>query len=545
MTLEREVARFKTLARYWNTLRYLRHEQIVGRVAFRLARPRPDLAPAPELRTPTGENWTPPAPRRQSMVGPNSFDFLNVQADLTTWNDGNRAKLWLYNLHYFDDLNAQGADERRNWHEALIARWIVENPAAGGNGWEPYPTSLRIVNWIKYALSGSELSPAALSSLAIQTRWLVQRIEWHLLGNHLFSNGKALLFAGRFFSGPEADAWTRLGRAIIDRELPEQICTDGGHFERSTMYHALAFEDVLDLANLAVTFGDHDLHRRASSHIAPMRAWLASMSHPDGEIGLFNDAAFGIAPTRHALEAYADRLGFAPITVPLSLPQSGYERVEIGTLLTLLDVAPIGPDYLPAHGHADAFSFEMSLFGQRVLVNSGTSVYAAGPERSRQRGTAAHNTVVIDGEDSSEVWGSFRVARRARIHDLHRADGLLPEPSTSISARHDGYHRLPGRPTHSRSWHCSATSLVVEDTIVGQYRSAVAHLHFHPAVAVSQADNELSIVLPEGQVVRLSVEGGSVELSASTWHPEFGTSVPSQKLTAVLAGPRLRTILRW
>ena len=81
--------------------------------------------------------------------------------------------------------------------------------------------------------------------------------------------------------------------------------------------------------------------------------------------------------------------------------------------MALLDVAPVGPDYLPGHAHADTLSFELSLFGQRVLVNSGTSQYEAGPERSRQRGTAAHNTVIVDGHDSSEVWAGFRVARRA------------------------------------------------------------------------------------------------------------------------------------
>src|SRR5438270_568337 len=80
------------------------------------------------------------------------------------------AKLWLYNLHYFDDLRAEGATDRLPWQRDLIARWIVENPPAAGNGWEPYPASLRIVNWIAWALAGNDLGAAALQSLAVQVR---------------------------------------------------------------------------------------------------------------------------------------------------------------------------------------------------------------------------------------------------------------------------------------------------------------------------------------------------------------------------------------
>jgi len=96
------------------------------------------------------------------------------------------------------------------------------------------------------------------------------------------------------------------------------------------------------------------------------------------------------------------------------LSDSGYIRIQSGDAVALLDVAPIGPDYLAGHGHADTLSFELSLFGQRCIVNPGVSRYGTGAERLRQRGTAAHSTVAVDGQNSSEVWGGFRVARRAR-----------------------------------------------------------------------------------------------------------------------------------
>src|SRR5690606_3223286 len=77
--------------------------------------------------------------------------------------------------------------------------------------------------------------------------WLERRIEWHLLGNHLFANAKALFIAGLYFQGPEANRWRAKGASILSRELREQILEDGGQFERTPMYHLLALEDVQDL----------------------------------------------------------------------------------------------------------------------------------------------------------------------------------------------------------------------------------------------------------------------------------------------------------
>jgi uncharacterized heparinase superfamily protein len=530
------------LSRYWHTLWHLRPGQITNRLRFRLSRPRPDLAPAPPVRHLPGP-WVQPAARRQSLLGPFRFDFLNQQAEPLHWDEAGYSKLWRYNLHYFDDLNADRAANRRIWHHALIARWIADNPPASGSGWEPYPTSLRIVNWIKFALCGNELSPEANQSLAVQVRWLAQRIEWHLLGNHLFSNGKALLFAGRYFAGPEAEGWTELGCRILSHEIEEQICADGGHFERSTMYHALALEDALDLHNLERAASSSGIEETAMP-IAPMRDWLAAMRHPDGEIALFNDAAIGIAPSPAELEAYAHRLGLPLLGAapPSSLPVSGYERLEMGPAVVLADVAPLGPDYLPAHGHADTLTFEMSLDGRRLIVNSGTSVYGLGAERLRQRGTSAHNTVVLDGQDSSEVWGGFRVARRATVSGRQRqdrADEML------LTATHDGYRRLPGRPVHRRTWRLTGDRLAIADNVEGGFTQAEAMLHFHPGVRVERRCSDIIATLENGREVVIAVAGALVSIEPCLYHPEFGLAIESHKLVARMTGSTITTTLVW
>jgi uncharacterized heparinase superfamily protein len=492
--------------------------------------------------------------RKVSLVGPTRFRFLNEEHEIRSagdWNNAGWPKLWLYNLHYFDDLNAEGCDSRQRSHLALLRRWVSENPPGRGVGWDPYPCSLRIVNWIKWALRGNPLPAEALHSLAVQSRWLLRRLEWHLLGNHLFANAKALVFAGMFFAGKEAQRWRDKGLTLLAREIPEQILGDGGHFERSPMYHAIVLEDLLDLANLLRAYGQKTPPSWITQ-VSRMRRWLATMVHPDGDIGFFNDVALGIAPSRNQLEAYARNLGLPAATdweqCFVHLQDSGYLRLARGPAVLLADAAPVGPDYLPGHAHADTLSFELSLDGDRVLVNSGTSVYSAGPERDRQRSTAAHNTVTVDGENSSEVWAGFRVARRARIIDVVAEDSS----AAIVQAAHDGYRRLRGGPIHRRAWELDANKLVVVDKIQGSGSHQVeAAFHVHPSFVVegrTRCTYDL-VFGSKGKRVSLSIDGADdCVLQPSTYHPEFGLSRKNQRLSARYRGSlpvEIRTTLRW
>jgi uncharacterized heparinase superfamily protein len=523
---------------YWHTLRYLRPIQIGARLRARLGHSAPDTGPAPAMRAQRG-TWSQPARRRPSMLGPLTFLFLQESRLVAPgpWTQGPDA-LWTYNLNYFDDLNAFAATERREWHATAISTWLQHNPPLTGTGWAPYPTSLRVVNWIKYALGGARLGDAALASLAVQARALEPRLEYHLLGNHLFANAKALVFAGLFFEGAEADRWLDKGLSVLEVEIPEQILADGGQFERSPMYHALALEDVLDLVNITSVFpGSVPARWQRLVDGLPalaqrMHGWLQAMCHPDGEIALFNDAAIGIAPSPAEIERYAAELlgthgdhAREPGARLRNLAPSGYVRVERPDAVLILDVAPIGPDYQPGHAHADTLSFELSVFGRRLIVNGGTSHYGTGPEREAERGTPAHSTVTVDGENSSEVWAGFRVARRARPFDLVVTDGAR----TRVSCAHDGYFRLPGRPAHRRVWELADRSLCVRDVIEGNYTTAVARFHLHPDVLVTAdaAGGSGSLHIPSGGSILWRAAHGRAQIVESTFAAEFGMRRPT------------------
>ncbi len=498
-----------------------------------------------------------PVCRRASLRGGENFYFLNKVGSLDEfgWDDSvlsstSPSKLWRYNQHYFDYLNAVDAGYYKKSHLTLLQDWVVENPQGNTVGWDAYPTSLRIVNWVKWCFSGNTLPEQCVESLAIQAEWLMVHLERHILGNHLFANAKALIFAGSFFSGDKANSWLQQGLEIVQTELSEQILSDGGNFERSPMYHSIFWEDMLDLINLSQAYPEvlptKDVVRwRAVT--SSMQVWLQNMAHPDGEITFFNDAAFGIAASPAELTEYAKCLGLVidrpNFSRKLFLKDSGYIRLASSKAVAFLDVAPIGPDYQPGHAHADTLSFELSLFGQRVVTNGGTSEYGKGTVRQEERSTSAHSTVSIDGQNSSEVWGGFRVARRAYPFGLmiEEIDDLI-----TVKCSHDGYMRLKGKPIHQREWRFLESSLQITDTVSGFPRHAVARFHLHPAIKIVHVDRQFwKLFFPNGESAGIEIDQGHAVKEQSFFSCEFGRRLSRSCLAVSLIENRSQVRFFW
>lgn len=534
------------LCRLFHTVRYLRCEQIWFRLYYRVVRLKLDEKAAGDISC-SNFVWKGCSYGNQCFFEDDKVRFLGEWGTISSsedWNSSTKSKLWLYNAHYFDDLNVLSGDERKNYQLKLMHRWIEENPPLYGNGWEPYPLSLRIVNWIKWLSRQNEKDVRLLVSLQFQADALLKQLEYHILGNHLFVNAKALVFAGVFLNCSRSEIYLKKGLEILSREVSEQFLDDGGHFERSPMYHETLLWDLLDLIYLSKVSSSAVLEKHQANWLAvaaKARRWLEIMSHPDGEITFFNDAAIGVAASPKVIEAYSDLCDVAVLPSSIgagveTLPVSGYSRITMPDHTTYFDHAPVGPDYLPGHAHADTLSVEWSVADQRVLVNSGTSLYGASNERLRQRKTAAHNTVVIENEDSSEVWGGFRVARRARA-TLEKVNEV--NQAVELVASHNGYTRLVGKPVHRRKLVSSPVSLEVTDYVEGSFSSAYASYHLHPDIkVVPLEDTSVKLLLPCGrQVMVVSNQGLSVE--DATWHPQFGSSLPNKKILAEIGSTPL------
>lgn len=542
------------IVKYFHTLRYLKWQQYTYRF-YKHIRPIKYNIENNILRQPWAFSWDAPTYKKQSLFENDICIFLNKQATITQqtdWNNADYSKLWLYNLHYFDELDTHQSEDRTQLALKWILKWIKENPAALGNGWEPYPLSMRIINWIKWLSKHSVALPAIDNSLALQVRVLEQKIEYHLLANHLFSNAQALIFAGAWLTGNQANRWLKKGLSLLEAEVKEQFLQDGAHFELSPMYHANLILSVLDIINLARCSQNQFLLSKKDQLKTIVQKgvfWLEAMYHPDDNLSFFNDAAFCNAPSLTLLKEYAYSLNIpAPAGLNLSkapsflhLQDSGFVRIQSGNAVALLDVGKIGPDYQPGHAHADTLSFELSINSQRVFVNSGTSEYSLGPERDWQRSTHAHNTVTVMDLNSSEVWGGFRVARRAKPFDLLVEQNV---ETIKVACSHDGYQHLKSNITHRREWCFNKNTLHIMDT-VEKAAMAVAYYHLHPYMRVKQINkNSIEIIMPSDQRIIVHFSEAQVLLKDGYWYPEFGKKIPNKRLKVIFSH-YLKTMIEW
>ena len=524
--------KLRKLVKVYNTIKYLKFQQVFYRIYYKFKKLKFNNY---DVEFPAGWSWNGPLLNEQSFFENQKVVFLNQEGFINTasdWNCPTKEKLWLYNLHYFDDLSAINARDRVVSHKALINQWIAQNPPLVGNGWEPYPISLRLVNWVKWCSVQENVPEDILKSIIQQADALTQQLEFHILGNHLFANAKALVFVGAFFEGKQSAKFLGLGLKLLDDELNEQFLDDGAHFELSPMYHQILVWDLLELIGLANTRQHPKLLNVLPKFIAIAKKalyWLTSMIHTDGEVSFFNDSSIGIARSPDKIFAYAKHLGLN--TEPnnhdlLTHLTSGYSRIIKSSYSLIFDHANVGPDYLPGHAHADTLSFELSIGTQRVFVNSGTSLYGTSEERLRQRQTPAHNTVSIDGLDSSQVWSGFRVAKRAYAKLI---ESSLSNGVATIEASHDGYLKQSPKVTHTRKLDCSDSSIVISDRL-SKPRRATYNLHIHPELEVNQiSDNKLALSLNDNTLCYFE-SPETIRLLDSTWHPEFGKSIPNEKI---------------
>jgi uncharacterized heparinase superfamily protein len=557
--------RASTAATYWRTLRHLRWSQL-GYLALRRVLPR---SPSPakmkgpvHLRGVSGQlrflDWQPETSRK--MIAAREFTFLNQSVASNgsiPWNDRRHAKLWLYHLNYFDFLNVVFAlpDEKPMLEAALeiTSDWCRHNTEGTEVGWEPYALSVRIVNWLKF-LARHERSleflgnrgkiDTLLESLGVQVATLERRIEKDLLGNHFLKNIKALLFAGALLETPSVTRWWAKGEELLEQELIEQILPDGGHFERSPMYHSQILEDLAEIRLLSATtekrLSCSDL---LSQKIRLMAQFLQGILHPDGEIPLFNDAVLGGARPPAELLALAeapDTKGARSESQVTVFPDTGYGviRSPESRSTLIFDCGPLGPDYQPGHGHCDLLSYELSLHGQRVVVDSGVSTYEPGSERSYERSTSAHNTLRIDGEEQAEIWGSFRVGRRPRVGQIRGdSNGVFP----FVCGKHDAYRRLGV--VHAREILLRPPDTwIVVDLLWGNGSHLVeSFLHFHPRVCVEALAGDMAtstglslrrwtVEFADGSYLLATCGDGQFDLFKSWYSEQFGNRQPATAL---------------
>lgn len=544
-------ARLSKVLLYWRTLRHLKTAQLYWLARYRLSISRAGHYRAPEPLPPTNaeardglrdfaRHWAatnPPDAARTDAFLLGRFSYLNktIQSTQPRWNGLDVSKLWRYNLHYFDfardvallhsDPKGPGASQVHRW----IVDWIEQNGDVNGLGWDPYPLSVRLLNWsLVLAIYGWE-DFQIRHSMHVQIDFLRRHLERDLQGNHLLKNAAALTVAGALLNGYHC----KLGQSLLRKEVRAQLLPDGGHAERSPMYHGHALVDLL-LSTAVMPSNPEWLAEPTQRAIA----FLFGVTHGDGRAAQFNDGAAeeGLGPD--AIQALAKKyyFGIAPPKASAAYPDTGLYRMapegDAGVLIVKAGKSTL--DHQPGHAHSDLLSFEYSRGAQRIFVNSGTHGYAESPYRDYCRSNEAHNTVRTSPGDQLEHWSTFRVGRRMHGQVRHW-DPVVP----SFRAR-CGKHHERAIQWDPRGW------WRVTDTVIFQGKHAVqAYFHLHPDCNACPVEAE---ALPDGAHAYRVMAGtttlmllivGVREVSAvrgqehpcQGWYfPRFGEAVPATTL---------------
>lgn len=466
----------------FNTVMYLRWTQIVYQVRYRLHKVKYVEIAAP-MDVGTCRLPALPITRYKSWdKATGMMTFLNIADKFKGWNNTAHGALWAYNLNYMDWLNQPDitAKEGALWIDRFIAD-LSQNCI----GLDPYPTALRCINWIKFiCLHHDKLDESRITewndSLYSQYRLLEQRLEYHLLGNHLLEDAYSLYIGAIYFT--DKRMW-RKSMKLLRHELTEQILADGAHYEQSPMYHCILLDRLLDVFNFSVgniCFGQEqtDMNVFLQQKAIAMLGHLESITYEDGTYPLFNDAAEGIAPTPNDIKEYARRLGL--VWQPKALKECGYRHLQTETFESFMDAGGIAATYQPGHSHADALNYELRICGKPFIIDTGISTYDKTPRRQYERSTAAHNTVTIDGKDSAEVWDGFRVGKRPKMT-------VVEDEPLSVVARCSGVKKACW---HQRKFSMNKTTFSINDTIANCV-NGISRIHLSPEIRVKEYSNTL------------------------------------------------------
>lgn len=470
--------------------------------------------------------------------------------------------------------------------------WIEVNPPLMGVNWtSPLELAVRLLNW-SWALGFIQDSEALTGELKQRIQRSIcqqaQHIQRHLsayssANNHLIGEAAGLAVIGLTFPDlPDADKWRDTGLGILEREIGRQIHPDGVPAEQAVHYLAFILDlnlftwllaeqqgflapdiwwerfeaacefliQIMDHAGNVPALGDSD------------DAWVVRLDDQPGANNYrsllataavifkradFKKMAGAWDEKSHWLLGDEGRRTFNALSncqneqISRAFRHGGYCVMRASGRIITFDCGPLGYLSIAAHGHADALSFTLNVNDHPVLIDPGTYAYQEGGEkRDYFRSTAAHNTVVIDDQNQSEMLGTFLWGKKAQAELLHWETN---DRFDVAAAEHDGYQELGV--IHRRKLIFQKPDwLIVEDYLEGKGEHSFAQLwHFSSEAVIkyNQSSGVYEINCGDGISVMfiplfLPTDTENVKLKGSSepfqgWQsPSYGKIVPAPVL---------------
>jgi hypothetical protein len=477
----------------------------------------------------------------------------------------------------------------REFLEALLADWVVNNPVGKGVNWtiamEAALRGISLCLTMDLLWPFSEQEKPWLDEMTGCLWQHLRFIEAHsefsfrLRSNHYLSNLAGLTTLSAYLRGPGQQRRLRKYARAVQRELLLQTYADGGDGEASTGYHVLVAQ--MGLHSFMV-------QQRSGCSIAPafearlhrMFAWIAALADDAGKLPHLGDCDNGrveLLPediaqaTRPACQRHSLRTGsiYTLASHLLQLPagagggaqkpisllrESGLAVLRAGDASVVFSAMPNGLGGKGSHTHCDKLSVVLRLGVNEVFCDSGSRCYTRSADRRNlDRSTQAHNTLVIDGADQNTIPSDpqmlFQCGNEAVVSDIT----ITQDDETSVRASHEGYARLGIG--HQRTVQLSEQWLLLTDEVSGAAQHAldlrfVLGPEWRASSEVSCGETVSCVIAGPRRVTLVCETESRLALSIlpAEISREYGAGLPASCIlihTTACLPAKLRTRVRW
>jgi uncharacterized heparinase superfamily protein len=466
----------------------------------------------------------------------------------------------LLSFGWLRHLRAEDTSIARRHAQSLVDEWMNLQRSYSGVAWQPEILSRRIISWLSHATlilddADERFYRRFLRSLNRQVQFLHSTARDAQSGVPRLQAQIALAYAALCIASQLRNL-NKITRHLVS-ELERQVLPDGGHISRNP---AALIELLLDLLPLTQAFAARNLAPPPAllNAVDRMMPMLRFFRHGDGSFALFN----GMGPTPPdliaTLIAYDDTRG-TPVN---NASHSGYQRIEAGQTIVLMDAGKSPPAAMSRDAHAGCLSFEFSARAQRIVINCGMPATGRDDWRDYARSTPAHSTVTFNDVSSCRFTetGSYRrqvgvpiSAGPARVQVERTIEN---DNTTTVRAQHDGYASRFAV-LHQRTLVMAPDGTRVDgedlflstkgDAIPAKYADAfVMRFHLHPAVRATRLTDGhgAMLVLPGRELWNFHAYDDQVEIEESAFLG--GPDGPRRTLQIVIRGQARQTPrLRW
>jgi uncharacterized heparinase superfamily protein len=440
------------------------------------------------------------------------------------------------------NLRAVGTDAARQMALRLIYNWLEHHDGWHEDEWAPATLGERIASWISFyefyaPVASPDLIARLTTSLHRQWKHLARTLSPNLTGIEGLQAVRGLVYGALNFE--EGERALGLAADLLQRQITLEILADGGHISRNPSVH---LHMVRHLADLRAIFKAAELELPEAARIAlsTMPPVLKFFRQGDGGLALFNGGSEETPLLIEAVITQAESRGRSL----RRLPQMGYERVNAGRSLLIVDTGKPAPRGYDAAAHAGLLGFEFGQGRERLIVNCGAAPAGGIEWRMACASTAAHSTLTLEDTNACEILAGGVTSSSIYVtSQRYEQNG-----SQCLELTHDGYRNRFGI-LHQRFLALSPDGVALHgrDILAGtSEKNFVFRWHLHPLVQASLAQNGQTAILrlPSGGGWRFRIERGELGLEPSIY---CGNGAPRRSLQLKVSGQtdEAQTAVNW